>query len=70
MAVHVIHSLLVVCELDLLVLVCRETHKSVLIQKNSERFATKHQDVKSQIELQSIDEIGVLHVLLHHVRFV
>jgi hypothetical protein len=33
--VYIVHGLLVVGKFNLLVLVCGETHKSVLIQKNS-----------------------------------
>ena len=65
MHVQIVHGLFVSVGLNWLVLVRGEPDETFLVEEYLQWFTAKHEHVESQVKLESIDEVGVLHVLLH-----
>lgn len=54
---HVLHHVFIRVEIDFFVRLCRESNKSLFVQKNLKRVTTHYKNVDSHIEFKSIDQV-------------
>ena len=46
----------------------RESDETLFIKEDLERLAAEHEDIKAQVEFEAVQEVWILHVLLHYTR--
>ena len=63
---EIVELILVSIRWQWLVLVSGKPHDSISVQEDLERVTAEHHHVETQIKLQAINQVWLLHVLLHH----
>ena len=68
--VEVIELCFVCIRLDWLVQVCRESYETLLIEENFEWLTGEDNHIETQIELQAVEKVRILHILLDNIDVV